>query len=271
MTILEAVILGIVEGLTEYLPVSSTGHMILASYFMGIQEDPFTKLFEVCIQLGAILSVVVLYWKRFFDFSKWQFYVKLIIAVIPALILGFLFNDAIESLLESPLTVSITLILGGVVLLFIDKAFKNPQITDDQQIKPKSALMIGLWQCISMIPGVSRSAATIIGGMQQKLTRSVAAEFSFFLAVPTMAAATGYSLILKDWEVNGAEVKGYEMLAQGDNLIHFSVGALVSFIVAMVAIKSFITFLQKHGFRVFGIYRIIAGLIMLFLLGMKHV
>ncbi|HRO42096.1 MAG TPA: undecaprenyl-diphosphate phosphatase [Flavipsychrobacter sp.] len=272
MTIFEAVILGIVEGITEFLPVSSTGHMILASYFMGIQEDPFTKLFEVCIQLGAILSVVVLYWKRFFDFSKWQFYMKLIIAVIPALILGFLFNDAIEGLLESPLTVSISLILGGIVLLFIDKVFKNPEITQEPEIKPKNAFVIGLWQCISMIPGVSRSAATIIGGMQQNLTRSLAAEFSFFLAVPTMAAATGYTLILKDWKVNGAEIKGYEMLTQNsDNLMMFGIGALMSFIVAMIAIKSFITFLQKHGFRVFGVYRIIAGLIMLFVLGMKSV
>lgn len=269
MTILEAIILGVVEGITEYLPVSSTGHMILTSYFMGIQEDAFTKLFEVCIQLGAILSVVVLYWKRFFDFSRWQFYLKLLIAVIPALVLGFLFNDAIEGLLESPLTVSITLILGGIVLLFIDKAFRNPTITQEPEIKPKNALMIGLWQCISMIPGVSRSASTIIGGMQQGLTRSLAAEFSFFLAVPTMAAATGYSLVLKDWEVNGAEMKGYEMLTQNsDNLMMFGIGALVSFVVAMIAIKSFITFLQKHGFRVFGIYRIIAGLIMLLVLGM---
>lgn len=272
MTTLEAIILGIVEGITEYLPVSSTGHMILTSYFMGIQEDAFTKLFEVCIQLGAILSVVVLYWKRFFDFSKWQFYLKLFIAVVPALVLGFLFNDAIETLLESPLTVSITLILGGIVLLFIDKAFKNPTITQEPEIKHKNALVIGFWQCISMIPGVSRSAATIIGGMQQKLTRSLAAEFSFFLAVPTMAAATGYSLILKKWTVNGVEMKGYEMLTQNaDNLKVFGIGTIVSFIVAMIAIKSFITFLQKHGFRVFGIYRIIAGLIMLFVLGMKYV
>jgi undecaprenyl-diphosphatase len=273
MTIFEAVILGIVEGITEFLPVSSTGHMILASSFMGIQDDAYTKLFEICIQLGAILSVVVLYWKRFFAdlSSKWNFYLKLVIAVIPALVLGFLFNDAIEALLESPLTVSITLILGGIVLLFIDKAFKNPAITEEPQIKPGNALVIGLWQCISMIPGVSRSAATIIGGMQQKLTRSLAAEFSFFLAVPTMAAATGYSLILKKWSVNGVETKGYELLLHNrENLLTFGVGTLVSFVVAMIAIKSFITFLQKHGFRVFGIYRIIAGLIMLFVLGVKY-
>lgn len=270
MTIVEAIIIGIVEGVTEFLPVSSTGHMILTSYFMGIEQDPFTKLFEVCIQLGAILSVVVLYWRKFVDFKSWQFYLKLLIAVIPALVLGFLFNDAIEVLLESPLTVSISLILGGVVLLFIDRAFKNPQIHTEEQVGLKNALWIGLWQCISMIPGVSRSAATIIGGMQQKLTRGIAAEFSFFLAVPTMAAATGYTLILKDWEVNGAEIKGYEMLTQSpDNLMIFGIGALVSFVVAMIAIKSFIAFLQKNGFRVFGIYRIIAGIIMLLVLGWK--
>lgn len=269
MTTLQSVLLGIVEGITEYLPISSTGHMILAGYFMGIQEDAFTKLFEVCIQLGAILSVVVLYWKKFFDFGKWQFYVKLIIAVIPALLLGFLFNDAIEALLESPLTVSIMLILGGIILLFIDKVFKNPTIESEQDIQPKNAFIIGLWQCLAMMPGVSRSASSIIGGMQQKLTRSAAAEFSFFLAVPTMAAATGYSLILKKWDVGDTKMKGYEMLTQGDNLMTFGIGALVSFIVAMIAIKTFISFLQKHGFRAFGIYRIIAGIIMLVVLGLK--
>lgn len=270
MTTLEAVILGIVEGITEYLPISSTGHMILASYFMGIQEDSFTKLFEVCIQLGAILSVVVLYWKKFFNFSRLNFYIKLIVAVIPALVLGFLFNDVIEALLESPLTVSISLILGGIVLLFIDKAFKNPVVTEEDGITYKKGFWIGVWQCISMIPGVSRSAASIIGGMQQKLTRHVAAEFSFFLAVPTMAAASGYSLILKHWDVNGTEMKGYELLMQNqENLISFAIGTVVSFVVAMIAIKTFISFLQKHGFRVFGIYRIIAGLIMLLVLGMK--
>lgn len=270
MTWLEAIILGIVEGITEYLPVSSTGHMILTSYFMGIQDDTFTKMFEICVQLGAILSVVVLYWKKFFDFSRIGFYKKLIIAVIPALILGFLFNDAIEELLESPLTVSVMLILGGVVLLFIDKAFKNPTVTEEEGITPKKGFMIGLWQCIAMIPGVSRSAASIIGGMQQKLTRSVAAEFSFFLAVPTMAAATGYSLVLKDWNVDGTEMKGYELMTMStDNLINFGIGTVVSFVVAMIAIKTFIAFLQKNGFKLFGIYRIIAGLIMLFVLGLK--
>lgn len=270
MTIIEAIILGIVEGVTEFLPVSSTGHMIIASSLMGIQDDSFTKLFEICIQLGAILSVVVLYWRKFFNFSKWQFYVKLFIAVIPALVLGFLFNDAIEELLESPITVSISLVLGGVVLLFIDKAFRNATITEEPQITPMKGFWIGVWQCISMIPGVSRSAASIIGGMQQKLTRNLAAEFSFFLAVPTMAAATGYSLVLKDWKTDGVEMKGYELLAQNhDNLITFGIGTVVSFVVAMIAIKSFISFLQKYGFKMFGIYRIIAGLIILMVLGLK--
>lgn len=270
MTWYQSVILGIVEGITEFLPVSSTGHMILASYFMGIQDDAYTKLFEICVQLGAILSVVCLYWKRFFDFRRLQFYTKLIIAVVPALVLGFLFNDTIEELLESPMTVSVSLILGGVVLLFIDKAFRNATVTSENEMNYKQSFFIGIWQCISMIPGVSRSAASIIGGMQQKLTRSAAAEFSFFLAVPTMAAATGYSLILKHWDVNGTEMKGYELLTgNSDNLVTFGIGTVVSFIVAMIAIKSFIGFLKKYGFKLFGIYRIIAGLIMLLFLGLK--
>lgn len=270
MTWIEAIILGIVEGITEYLPVSSTGHMILTSYFMGIQDDAFTKMFEIAVQFGAILSVVVLYWKKFFDFSRLNFYLKLMVAVIPALILGFLFNDAIEALLESPMTVACMLIVGGVVLIFIDRAFKNPQVTEEDGITNKKGFMIGLWQCVAMIPGVSRSAASIIGGMQQKLTRKVAAEFSFFLAVPTMAAATGYSLVLKDWDVNGTEMKGYELMTQtSDNLINFGIGTVVSFVVAMIAIKTFIAFLQKNGFKLFGYYRIIAGIIMLLVLGLK--
>lgn len=270
MTWFQSIILGIVEGITEFLPVSSTGHMILASSLMGIQEDAYTKLFEICIQLGAILSVVFLYWQKFLNFKTWDFYLKLVVAVIPALVLGFLFNDAIEELLESPQTVSVCLILGGIVLLFIDRAFKNPITNTEPDMTIKQSLWIGFWQCISMIPGVSRSAASIIGGMQQKLTRGVAAEFSFFLAVPTMAAATGYSLILKDWDFNGTEVKGYEILISNpDNLATFGLGTAVSFVVAMIAIKSFISFLQKYGFKVFGIYRIIAGLVMLLVLGLK--
>lgn len=262
----ESIIIAIVEGLTEYLPVSSTGHMILAERLMNVPADNFTKLFTVAIQLGAILSVVVLYWKKFFDFKRWQFYAKLIVAVIPALVLGKLFSDQIDELLESPLTVSITLLAGGIVLLFIDKVFKQHTINEEKDISFGQAFVIGLWQCVAMIPGVSRSAASIIGGMQQKLTRPLAAEFSFFLAVPTMAAATAYSLFLKDWNENGVDVKGYDLiLSSTQNTQAFIIGNVVAFVVAMLAIKFFIGFLQKHGFRLFGWYRIIAGVILLIL------
>ncbi|MBU7577442.1 MAG: undecaprenyl-diphosphate phosphatase [Flavihumibacter sp.] len=268
MSILEAIIIAIVEGLTEFLPVSSTGHMIIASSLLGIHTESFTKLFEVAIQLGAILAVVVLYWKKFVDFKSFSFYIKLALAVVPALLLGFLFSDQIDALLESPLTVAITLLLGGFVLIFIDRSFQHPRIHEEAEIGYGKAIIIGIWQCLAMIPGVSRSAASIIGGMQQSLSRKVAAEFSFFLAVPTMAAATGYSLVLKDWPgANGVEQKGYEMLLSSqDNLIAFIVGNIVAFIVALLAIKFFIGFLQKHGFRWFGYYRIVAGVILLILL-----
>ena len=241
--------------------------MILAERLMQVPSDNFTKLFTVAIQLGAILSVVVLYWKKFFDFQRWQFYAKLIVAVIPALVLGKLFSDQIDELLESPLTVSITLLVGGMILLFIDKLFKQPAINEEKEISFRKAFIIGCWQCVAMIPGVSRSAASIIGGMQQKLNRPLAAEFSFFLAVPTMAAATGYSLFLKDWNENGVEVKGYELiLSSAQNTQAFIIGNIVAFVVAMLAIKFFIGFLQKHGFRLFGWYRIIAGILLLILL-----
>lgn len=259
MTIQETIIIAIIEGLTEFLPISSTGHMIIASSFMGIAKDDFTKLFEVAIQLGAILSVVVLYWKKFFDFKKFDFYLKLVVAVIPALVLGFLLSKKIDALLESPLTVSISLFVGGFVLLFVDKLFKAPTIESTEKISLQKALLIGLWQCIAMIPGVSRSAASIIGGMQQKLTRNLAAEFSFFLAVPTMAAATGYKL-LKAYKENP------ELLSNKNNLIALGIGNVVAFVVAMLAIKFFIGFLQKHGFKLFGWYRIIAGAILLVLI-----
>jgi undecaprenyl-diphosphatase len=263
----ETIVVAIVEGITEYLPISSTGHMIIAERLMHIPSTNFTKIFTVAIQLGAILSVVVLYWKKFFDFKSWQFYAKLIVAVIPALVLGKLFSDQIDELLESPLTVSITLLAGGIVLLFIDKVFKDHPVTEEKDISYKKALIIGLWQCIAMIPGVSRSAASIIGGMQQKLTRSLAAEFSFFLAVPTMAAATGYSLFIKHWNENGVDQKGYELILSSNQYLHsFIIGNIVAFIVAMLAIKFFIGFLQKHGFRLFGWYRIILGVILLILL-----
>lgn len=267
MDALQAIIIAIVEGLTEYLPVSSTGHMIIAERMLGVESTNFTKIFTVAIQLGAILSVLVLYWKRFIDVKHWQFYAKLVVAVIPALLLGKLFSEKIDALLESPLTVAIALLLGGVVLIVIDKAFKTPKIKNEDQIGFGKAFIIGLWQCLAMIPGVSRSAASIIGGMQQKLTRSLAAEFSFFLAVPTMAAATGYSLFLKDWEENGVAVKGYDIiLSSSQHVQAFVLGNVVAFIVALLAIKFFIGFLQKHGFRLFGWYRIIAGIVLLVLL-----
>jgi undecaprenyl-diphosphatase len=260
MTIFQAIILAIVEGLTEFLPVSSTGHMIITSSLMGIHEDDFTKLFEVAVQFGTILSVVFLYWKKFFDFSKLDFYFKLVVAVIPALALGFLLGDYIDALLESPTTVAIMLILGGVVFLFIDKIFTKGNIKEEPEIGYKSAFIVGCWQCVAMIPGVSRSAASIIGGLQQGFTRKLAAEFSFFLAVPTMAAATGYKL-LKAW------MDTPEMLTNTDNLMALAIGNIVGFVVAILAIKFFIGFVQKFGFRYFGWYRIAAGIIILVLLG----
>lgn len=267
MSLLQAIIIAIVEGITEYLPVSSTGHMIITSSLMGIHKAEFTKMFEVAIQLGAILAVVVLYWRKFFDFKRWQFYAKLIIAVIPALVLGKLFSDKIDEMLESPTTVAITLLLGGIVLLFIDRLFTKNDIDTEEKISIRRAFIIGLWQCLAMIPGVSRSASSIIGGMQQKLSRRLAAEFSFFLAVPTMCAATGYTLFLKDVEVGGVKQKGYEMLlASSDNITAFVVGNIVAFVVAMLAIKFFIGFLQRYGFRLFGWYRIIAGIVLLILI-----
>lgn len=248
MDYLQAFILAVIEGLTEFLPVSSTGHMVIASSFMGIGHDDFVKLFEVAIQLGAILAVVVLYWKKFFDFSKWQFYLKLMIAVIPALFFGFLLNDFIDNTLGNPLFIAVVLLLGGIVLLFIDKFFKNQSVGQEKDISNISAFKIGLFQVLAVaFPGLSRSAATIIGGMQQKLTRHAAAEFSFFLAVPTMCAATGYKLL-----------KGYHLLNE-ENIKLLLFGNLVAFIVAIIAIKSFIGFLSKHGFRIFGWYRIVIG------------
>jgi undecaprenyl-diphosphatase len=252
MNYFQALILAIIEGLTEFLPVSSTGHMVIASSIMGIGKDEFVKLFEVAIQLGAILAVVALYWKKFFDFSKWQFYVKLIIAVIPALLFGFLLNDFIDNTLGNPIFIAVVLLLGGIVLLFIDRFFKNPVIDSEKEVNNLTALKIGLFQVLAIVfPGLSRSAATIIGGMQQKLTRHAAAEFSFFLAVPTMCAATGYKLL-----------KGYKLL-NPDNIKLLLFGNVVAFIIAIIAIKSFIGFLSKHGFRIFGWYRIAIGIVIL--------
>ncbi len=259
MSITEAIVIAVVEGLTEFLPVSSTGHMIITERALGMQSTDFTRLFTVGIQLGAILAVVVLYWKKFTaPFTRgaggWNFYLKLIVAVIPAILLGFIFSDKIDSLLDSPLTVAITMVAGGILLLFIDNIFNRHRIETEEQVSFPKAFIIGIWQCIAMIPGVSRSAASIIGGMQQQLTRKLAAEFSFFLAVPTMAAATGYKLL-----------KGYKSLNAADIKL-FAIGNAVAFVVALLAIRFFIGFLQKHGFRLFGWYRIIAGIALLILL-----
>ena len=224
--------------------------MIIAQQLLGVQDDPFVKAFIVNIQFGAILSVVVLYWKRFFQ--SLDFYFKLFVAFIPAAILGFLLNDYIDLMLESVMTVAISLLVGGIVLLFIDRIFSN---TEEKKVSYKNSLVIGFFQCISMIPGVSRSAATIIGGMTQGMTRKQAAEFSFFLAVPTMFGAS----VLKLY-------KGYSEFPEifsGENLKLFLIGNVVAFIVAMLAIKFFISFLTKHGFRVFGWYRIVLGAVLI--------
>ena len=255
MNFLHAIILAVIEGLTEFLPVSSTGHMIIGSSMMGIQSQEFVKLFTVAIQFGAILSVVVLYFKRFF--RSLDFYFKLFVAFIPAVIFGLLLNDVINALLESPLVVAISLVAGGIVLLFVDKWFRNAKTDDSDEISYLTALKIGFFQCISMIPGVSRSAATIIGGMSQKMTRKAAAEFSFFLAVPTMFGATVKKIY--DFYKDGYTITNEEIQL-------LAVGNIVAFIVAMLAIKYFITYLQKHGFRMFGWYRIVVGVIILALL-----
>lgn len=284
MTLFEAIIIAVVEGLTEFLPVSSTGHMVIASSLLGIAEDDYTKIFEVSIQLGAILAVVLQYRQKFFQFTNPLFYVKLFVAVLPALIAGFFFDNAIESLLDSELTVALALLIGGVVLVWIDKLFPQPVQSDllatettkgelveaDEQLSFGKAFIVGCWQLLALLPGVSRSAASIIGGMQQKLTRNFAAEFSFFLAVPTMFAATAYSLFLKDWgKAEGAGSKGYELiLSSSQNMMTFAVGNIVAFVVALLAIRFFITYLKKYGFRVFGLYRIIAGLLLLALYAM---
>ncbi|MGZ3915005.1 MAG: undecaprenyl-diphosphate phosphatase [Flavisolibacter sp.] len=256
MTIFQAVVIAIVEGITEFLPVSSTGHMIVTSSLLGIEKEPFTKLFEVVIQLGAILSVVVLYYKKFFDFSRWQFYLRLVIAVIPALIFGALFSKKIKALMESNLTVGLSLLIGGILLLFVDAIFKKAKETSDAAITYPKAFTIGLWQVLAMIPGVSRSAASIVGGMQQGLSRKLAAEFSFFLAVPTMCAATAKDLW--DW------YKDQGTIAAGDAKM-LILGNVIAFVVAIIAIKFFITYLQKHGFRLFGWYRIAIGALVLIL------
>lgn len=250
MSYLDAIILAIVEGLTEFLPVSSTGHMIIATALMGIEPTAFTKTFTVAIQLGAILSVVILYWKRFF--KTIDFYVKLLIAFIPAAVVGFLAGDYVDALLERVDVVAWALIGGGIFFLFVDRIFSG---ADSSEVTNKNAFVIGCFQLIALlIPGVSRSAATIIGGLSQKLNKTTAAEFSFFLAVPTMAAATGYKLL--KFVLDGQQFTS-------DELGLLAAGNIVAFIVAFLAIRSFISFLTKHGFRWFGYYRIAAGLVIL--------
>src|SRR6201996_5573035 len=254
MNIIQVIVLAIIEGLTEFLPVSSTGHMVIASSLMGIDKDEFVKLFEVVIQLGAILAVVVLYFKRFV--RSVDFYVKLVIAVIPAVILGLLLKKYIDKLLESPLVVAVAFVVGGVILLFVDDWFNRPVIKEEKNINHLTAFKIGVFQCLAMIPGVSRSAASIVGGMSQKLSRTAAAEFSFFLAVPTMFGATVKDL----WDFNKAYKAGeYPNLDIHQDIMYLVIGSVIAFIVALMAIRTFITFLEKKGFKLFGVYRIIAG------------
>jgi undecaprenyl-diphosphatase len=277
MSIIEAIILAIIEGITEFLPISSTGHMIIGSSLMGIASHPFTKMFTVAIQLGAILSVVVLYWKRFFQ--SFDFYFKIGVGFIPAVVGGLLFKDYIDTLLERVDVVGYMLLAGGIFFLFMDKIFKTqepnklniqegnledtvldnprkPQSPPEDTITYPKAFKIGMFQIIAMVPGVSRSAATIIGGLTQRLDKKTAAEFSFFLAVPTMFAATVLS-IYEFFDGGGSFGKS--------EITVLIIGNLVAFIVAMFAIKSFITYLTKHGFKVFGYYRIIVGIVILVL------
>lgn len=263
MTWIESIIIAIVEGLTEFLPVSSTGHMIITQGLLGMESTPFLKAFTVIIQFGAILSVICLYWRKFFypetmqtkGYTWWQaiwrFYLRLIVGVLPAVVLGLAFNDFIESNLDNVMLVAVMLIVGGVFMLFCDRLFSHS--SEQTPMTLKRAFLIGCFQCISMIPGVSRSMATIVGGMAQKLTRKTAAEFSFFLAVPTMFGATClelYKLMSHD---------GGNVLTQGDNLSLLLVGCVVAFIVAALAIKFFINYVAKYGFVAFGWYRIIVG------------
>jgi undecaprenyl-diphosphatase len=254
----QAIILAIVEGLTEYLPVSSTGHMIVTSSIMGISENPFVKDYTVIVQFGAILSVVVIYWRRFL--VDWSLYKKLFIAFLPAAVIGLLIKKQVDIWLGDVQIVAYSFIVGGVLLLFVDKWFErtenNPTSVDD--LSPKGALVIGFCQCIAMIPGVSRSAATIIGGLTQKLSRKTAAEFSFFLAVPTLTAATMLKV-----------VKIYKDIQPSDISV-LLVGNLIAFIVGILSIRAFIGYLTLRGFKIFGYYRIAMGILILILVAMGH-
>ncbi len=254
MTWIQALLIAVVEGITEFLPVSSTGHMIIAQSILGVESTDFTRAFVVNIQFGAILSVIVLYWKRFFQ--SVDFYFKLFVAFIPAAVIGFLASDFIDAMLESVIVVAIMLVLGGIILLFVDKWFNKPDV--GQEVTYKKGFWIGMFQTIAMIPGVSRSAATIVGGMAQGLSRKTAAEFSFFLAVPTMFAASAWKLL-----------QNYKSISTDDiDILIF--GNIVAFIVAIAAIKSFISLLTRYGFRAFGWYRIVAGVLILALLAFGY-
>jgi undecaprenyl-diphosphatase len=259
MNIIQAIILAIVEGITEFLPISSTAHMKFANPLIGAQASPFRDMFEVVIQFAAILSVMVLYRKKFFDFRKTTFYVKLLIALLPAIVFGFLLKKHIDEALSNLVFIAIVMIAGGIFLLFIDRLFTNSTIHHEEQVSNRNALVIGCFQVLSIIfPGLSRSAATIIGGMSQKLDRHVAAEFSFFLAVPTMLAASVKSFY--------DTYKDHHDVLAGNNLNLLLIGSLVSFIVALLAVRFFINYLQNHGFKLFGYYRILVGAIMLILI-----
>ena len=247
MSVLQAIILAIVEGITEFLPISSTGHMVITQNIMGIPSTDFVKAFTVNIQFGAILSVIILYWKRFFQ--SWDFYLKLGMACLP-LIIAYFLEKQVDEMLGQVLVVAFALLAGGIILLFVDQWFERPE-NENTRITFKKALIIGFFQIISIIPGVSRSAATIVGGMSQKLSRKNAAEFSFFLAVPTMFAASALKL-----------VHNYKLIGM-ENMKLLVIGNVISFIVALLAIRLFIAFLTRHGFKIFGYYRIMVGLVII--------
>lgn len=263
MSLIQVIILGIVEGITEFLPISSTGHMALVASFMNLSKDQqtqaFISLFIENIQFGAIISVLFIYWRKFIDFKSYRFYIKLLIAFIPSVIVGLLLKERIDKVLHEPLFIAIVMFLGGILLIFVDNWFKDSNLEEERQITYKKSLVIGCFQLLAIVfPGFSRSAATIIGGMQQKLTRKLAAEFSFFLAVPTLAGAFAKSL----WD---AYRKTPEILDH-HNVMMLITGNFVAFIIAIIAIKAFIAYLTKHGFRIFGYYRIIVGMAIILLL-----
>ena len=259
MSLIQSIVIAIIEGITEFLPISSTAHMKFANPLIGVQANAFTDLYEIVIQLAAILAVVVLYHKQFFDFKKIGFYFKLVIALIPAIIAGVLLKKHIDAMLGNLGFIAVIMIVGGIILLFIDQVFTKPVIHSQDAVTNKNAFLIGCYQVLSVLfPGLSRSAATIIGGLQQKLDRRTAAEFSFFLAVPTMLAASVKSF----YDVHKANPEVFVR----DNMMILAVGSIVAFIVALLAIRFFITYLQRHGFKLFGYYRILAGSLILILI-----